>query len=56
MAFEKMSRSWALGRQEFKKELLKSEGLLKDGDFEALRLSAQCDFGHSVTVCSDPIG
>ena len=38
MAFEKMCRGWALGSREFKKELLRSEGLLKDGDFEALRM------------------
>ena len=33
MAFEKMCRVWALGSRDFKKDLLKSEGLLKDGDF-----------------------
>jgi len=41
MAFEKMCRGWALGSREFKKELLKSEGLLKDGDFDALRLEGR---------------
>jgi len=41
MAFEKMCRGWALGSREFKKELLKSEGLLKDGDFEALRMEGR---------------
>ena len=32
---------WALGSREFKKDLLKSEGLLKDGDFEALRMEGR---------------
>lgn len=41
MAFEKMCRGWALGTREFKKELLKSDGLLKDGDFEALRMEGR---------------
>ena len=41
MAFEKMCRGWALGSREFKKELLRSEGLLKDGDFEALRMEGR---------------
>lgn len=41
MEFRKMCRGWALGSREFKKELLKSEGLLKDGDFEALRMEGR---------------
>jgi len=41
MAFGRMCRGWALGTQEFKRELLKSEGLLKDGDFDALRLEGR---------------
>ncbi len=41
MAFEKMCRGWALGSREFKQELLKSEGLLKEGDFEALRMEGR---------------
>jgi REP element-mobilizing transposase RayT len=36
MAFDKMSRGWALGTKSFKKELLKSEGLLQDGAFQSL--------------------
>ena len=38
---EKMCRGWALGSREFKVELLKSEGLLKDGDFEALLIEGR---------------
>jgi REP element-mobilizing transposase RayT len=41
LAFEKMCRGWALGSREFKMDLLKSEGLLKDGDFEALRMEGR---------------
>lgn len=41
MAFEKMCRGWALGSRDFKKGLLKSEGLLKDGDLEALRMEGR---------------
>lgn len=41
MEFGKMCRGWALGCREFKKELLKSEGLLKDGDFEALKMEGR---------------
>jgi len=41
MAFEKMCRGWALGSKKFKQEVLKTEGLLKDGDFKALRLEGQ---------------
>lgn len=41
MAFEKMCRGWALGSREFKRELLKSEGLLKDVSFEALKLEGK---------------
>ena len=37
MAFEKMCRGWALGTKSFKRGLLESEGLLKDGSFESLR-------------------
>jgi len=41
MAFERMCYGWALGSREFKKELLKSEGLLQDGDFEVLRMEGR---------------
>ncbi|MFO8027919.1 MAG: transposase [Opitutales bacterium] len=41
MAFEKMCRGWALGSKSFKKGLLESEGLLKEGSFEALKLEGK---------------
>ena len=41
MAFEKMSRGWALGTKDFKRSLLKSEGLLKDGSLRALKLEGR---------------
>lgn len=41
MAFDKMCRGWALGSQDFKKDLLQTEGLLKDGNFGALRLEGK---------------
>jgi len=41
MAFDQMSRGWALGSKEFKRELLQSEGLLKEGSFDRLRLEGK---------------
>lgn len=41
MAFEKMCRGWALGSREFKKELLQSEGLFREGDFHVLRMEGR---------------
>ncbi|MGB0744019.1 MAG: transposase, partial [Opitutales bacterium] len=41
MAFDKMCRGWALGSKDFKRELLQSEGLLKDGTFERLRMEGR---------------
>ena len=41
MAFEKMCRGWALGTKSFKRGLLESEDLLKDGSFESLRLEGR---------------
>jgi hypothetical protein len=41
MAFEKMCRGWALGTKSFKRGLLESEGLLKEGSFESLRLEGR---------------
>lgn len=38
LAFHQMSRGWALGSKEFKREILGSEGLLKDGSFDAIKL------------------
>lgn len=38
LAFPQMSRGWALGSKEFKREILGSEGLLKDGSFDAIKL------------------
>jgi hypothetical protein len=38
LAFDKMCSGWALGTLEFKKEVLRSEGLLKDGDRQAVLL------------------
>ena len=38
LEFEKMCSGWALGTLEFKKEVLKSEGLLKDGGRQAVIL------------------
>jgi len=41
MAFEKMCRGWALGTKSFKRGLLESEGLLKEGSFESLQLEGR---------------
>ena len=42
MAFEKMSRGWALGTKGFKRSLLHSEGLLlKNGSLRALKLEGK---------------
>lgn len=41
MAFDKMCRGWALGSKNFKRDLLQSEGLLKDGTFEGLRMEVK---------------
>ena len=41
MAFEKMCRGWALGTKDFKRKLLETEGLLKDGSIQALRLEGK---------------
>jgi hypothetical protein len=41
LAFDKMCSGWALGTKEFKKEVLKSEGLLKDGDRQAVFLEGR---------------
>ncbi|NBB78575.1 MAG: hypothetical protein GVY36_03915 [Verrucomicrobia bacterium] len=41
MAFEKMCRGWALGSKDFKRKLLQSEGLLKEGSFEQLRFEGK---------------
>jgi hypothetical protein len=41
MAFEKMCRGWAIGCKKFKQEVLKTDGLLKDGDFKVLRLEGK---------------
>ncbi len=38
MAFAKMCRGWALGSKEFKRELLQSEGLLREGSFERIHM------------------
>jgi REP element-mobilizing transposase RayT len=38
LEFDKMCSGWALGTLEFKKDVLKSEGLLKDGDRQAVLL------------------
>jgi REP element-mobilizing transposase RayT len=38
MDFDRMCRGWALGSKDFKRELLESEGLLKHGSFERVRL------------------
>lgn len=41
MAFDKMCRGWALGSKDFKRKLLHSEGLLKEGSFEQLRFEGK---------------
>jgi REP element-mobilizing transposase RayT len=41
MAFEKMCCGWALGTKPFKKRLLETEGLLREGSFEALKLEGR---------------
>lgn len=41
MAFDQMCRGWALGSKEFKRGLLESEGLLKHGSFEGVRLEGR---------------
>jgi REP element-mobilizing transposase RayT len=41
MAFDRMCLGWALGTKAFKKELLKTEGLLGEGSFEALKLEGR---------------
>ena len=41
MAFERMCRGWALGTKPFKKRLLETEGLLREGSFEALKLEGR---------------
>ena len=41
MAFEKMCRGWALGTKDFKRKLLETEGLLKDGNTQAIRLEGK---------------
>jgi REP element-mobilizing transposase RayT len=41
LAFSKMCHGWALGTKEYKKKLLETEGLLKDGSQQALRLEGK---------------
>lgn len=41
LAFDQMSRGWALGSKDFKRGLLKSGGLLKNGSFDALKLEGE---------------
>lgn len=41
LAFERMCRGWALGTKQFKKDLLQTEGLLKEGSMQALRLEGK---------------
>lgn len=41
MAFDQMCRGWALGSKEFKRELLQSEGPLKEGSFDRLRMEGK---------------
>jgi len=41
MAFEKMCHGWAIGTKDFKRKLLETEGLLKDGSTEAIRLEGK---------------
>lgn len=41
MAFESMCRGWAIGSKDFKRELLESEGLVKHGSFERLRMEGR---------------
>jgi len=39
--FEKMCHGWALGTKDFKRKLLETEGLLKDGNNQAIRLEGK---------------
>jgi REP element-mobilizing transposase RayT len=41
MAFDKMCRGWAIGSTDFKRKLLETEGLLKEGSFERLRMEGK---------------
>lgn len=41
MAFDQMCRGWALGSKDFKRKLLQSEGLLKEGSFAQLRFEGK---------------
>ena len=41
MAFEKMCHGWALGTKDFKRKLLETEGLLKDGNTQAIHLEGK---------------
>jgi len=41
MAFDKMCRGWALGSTDFKRKLLETEGPLKEGSFERLRMEGK---------------
>jgi putative transposase len=41
MNFEQMCRGWALGSKDFKRQLLQSEGLLKEGSFDHLHFEGK---------------
>jgi hypothetical protein len=41
MAFNKMCRGWALGSKDFKRQLLQSEGFLKEETFERLHMEGR---------------
>lgn len=41
MEFDKMCRGWALGSKDFKRALVKSEGLLKEGSQEMIRMEGK---------------
>ena len=41
MEFDKMCRGWALGSMDFKRALVHSEGLLKEGSTEAIRMEGR---------------
>lgn len=41
MTFDKICRGWALGSKAFKRKLLQSKGLLKEGSFERLRFEGK---------------
>jgi len=41
MAFDRMCHGWALGTKYFKRKLLETEGLLKDGNTDAIRLEGK---------------